>query len=108
MLKREWGAESNEKLPHLFIPGKTTALVPELVAKDLPSAELQSWIPVLAVKDLPLDRTLMMIMKIREILKLDKIQDEIEESKIRWYGHVKTMNIQCFRCSSMHRYCTTL
>ena len=22
MLKREWGAESNEKLPHLFIPSK--------------------------------------------------------------------------------------
>ena len=27
MLKREWGAESNRKLPHLFITGKTTALV---------------------------------------------------------------------------------
>ena len=23
MLKREWGAESNGKLPHLFIPSKT-------------------------------------------------------------------------------------
>ena len=25
MLKREWGAESNGKLPHLFIPGKTSS-----------------------------------------------------------------------------------
>ena len=41
MLKREWGAESNGKLPHLFIPGKTAALVPEFVVEDLPSAELQ-------------------------------------------------------------------
>ena len=30
--------------------------------------------------------------KIREILKLDRIQDKIEDSKIRWYGHVKRMN----------------
>ena len=28
MLKREWGAESNGKLPHLLIPGKNAALVP--------------------------------------------------------------------------------
>ena len=46
MLKREWGAESNGKLPHLFIHlGRITALVPEF-----------------AVKDLPLGRTLMMMM----------------------------------------------
>ena len=42
MLKREWRAESNGKLPHLFIPGKTAALVPEFAVEDLPSAELQS------------------------------------------------------------------
>ena len=36
MLKREWGAESNEKLLHLFIPGKTAALVPEFAVEDLP------------------------------------------------------------------------
>ena len=41
MLKRDWGAENNGKLPHLFIPGKTTALVPEFVVEDLPSSELQ-------------------------------------------------------------------
>ena len=43
MLKREWGAESNGKLPHLNIPGKTAALVPEFAMEDLPSAELQPW-----------------------------------------------------------------
>ena len=42
MLKREWSAESNGKLPHLFIPGKTGALVPEFAVEDLPSAELES------------------------------------------------------------------
>ena len=44
-LKREWGVESNGKLPHLLISGKTTALVPEF-----------------AVKDLPLGRTLLLMM----------------------------------------------
>ena len=74
MLKREWGVESNRKLLHLFIPGKTAALVPEFVMEDLPSAELQPWflslqwktcigrtstlVPSLAVKDFPLGRTL--------------------------------------------------
>ena len=43
MLKREWGAESNGKLSHLFIPGKTAALIPEFAVEDLPSAELQHW-----------------------------------------------------------------
>ena len=41
MLKREWGAESNGKLPHLLIPSKTAALLPEFAAEELPSAELQ-------------------------------------------------------------------
>ena len=40
MLKREWGAESNGKLPHLFIPSKTAALVPEFAVEELSSAEL--------------------------------------------------------------------
>ena len=40
MLKREWGAGSNGKLSHLFIPGKTAPLVLEFAIEDLPSAEL--------------------------------------------------------------------
>ena len=43
MLKREWGAESNGNLLHLFIPGKIAALVPEFVVEELPLAELQPW-----------------------------------------------------------------
>ena len=43
MLKRVWGAESNRKLPDLFIPGKTAALVPEFPVEDLPSEQLQPW-----------------------------------------------------------------
>ena len=35
MLKREWGAENNVKLPHLFIPSKTANLLPEFTVKDL-------------------------------------------------------------------------
>ena len=41
--EREWGVDRNGKLPHLFIPGKTAAFVPELAMVDLPPAELQSW-----------------------------------------------------------------
>ena len=43
MLKKEWDAESNGKLPHLNIHGKTATFVPEFTVEDLPSAELQPW-----------------------------------------------------------------
>ena len=33
MLKREWGAECNGKLSHLFIHSKTVSLVPEFAVK---------------------------------------------------------------------------
>ena len=36
MPNREWGAERNERLPHLFFPSKTAGLVPEFAVKDLP------------------------------------------------------------------------
>ena len=49
MLKREWGAESNGKIPHLFIPSKSAILVSEF-----------------AVEDLPLGRTLMMMISLRD------------------------------------------
>ena len=58
MLKREWGAESNGKLPHLFIPSKTTTLVPEFAVEDLPLGRTATLVPKFAVKDLPLGRTL--------------------------------------------------
>ena len=43
MRKREWGVESNRKLPNLIIHGKTAALVPKFAKEDLPSAELEPW-----------------------------------------------------------------
>ena len=36
MLKREWGVESNRKLPRLFIPSKTATYVSEFAMEDLP------------------------------------------------------------------------
>ena len=62
MLKREWGAESNGKLPHLFIPSKTATLVPEFSMEDLPLGRIAALVPEFAVKDLPLGRTLMMMI----------------------------------------------
>ena len=40
MLKREWGVESNGKLPHLFISSKTATLVPKFAVEDMPLAEM--------------------------------------------------------------------
>ena len=62
MLKREWGAESNEKLPHLFIPSKTATYVPEFAIEDLPLGRIAALVPEFAVKDLPLGGTLMMMI----------------------------------------------
>ena len=58
MLKREWCAESNGKLPHLFIPNKTATLVPEFAVEDMPLSRTAALVPEFAVKDLPLGRTL--------------------------------------------------
>ena len=58
MLKREWGAESNRKLPHLFISSKTATLAPEYAVEDLPLGTTAALVPEFAVKDLPLGRTL--------------------------------------------------
>ena len=62
MLNRDWGAESNGKLPHLSIPSKTAALVPEFAMEDLPLGRIAALVPEFAVKDLPLGRTMMMMM----------------------------------------------
>ena len=58
MLKREWDAESNRKLPRLFIPSKSANLVPEFAVKDLPLEIIATLVLTFAVKDLPLVRTL--------------------------------------------------
>ena len=36
ILKREWGAGNNGKLPHLFIPSKNATLVYKFALDDLP------------------------------------------------------------------------
>ena len=53
MLKREWGAENNGKLSHLFIPRKTAILVPEFAVEDLPLGRTTALVPEFAVTDLP-------------------------------------------------------
>ena len=58
MLKTEWGAESNGKLPHLFIPRKTVTLVPKFAVEDLPLGRTGAFMPEFAVKELALGRTL--------------------------------------------------
>ena len=63
--KREWGAESNGKLPHLFILSKTATLVPEFAIEDLPLGRIAALGPKFTVKDLPLGRTLMMMYCVR-------------------------------------------
>ena len=57
MIKREWGAESNRKLPHLFIHSKVATLVPEFAVEDLTLRTTAALVSELAVKDLPLGRT---------------------------------------------------
>ena len=58
----ELHAESNRKLPYLFIPSKTATLDPEFAVEDLPLDRTAALAPKFQVKDLPLDRTLMIVM----------------------------------------------
>ena len=58
MLNREWGAESNGKLLHLFVLNKTATLVPEFAVEDFPLGKTATLVLEFAVKDLLLGRTL--------------------------------------------------
>ena len=58
VMKRDWGAESNGKLPHLFIPRKTAILVPEFTVEHLLSDTTATSVFAFTVKDLPLGRKL--------------------------------------------------
>ena len=58
MLEREWGAESNWKLSHLFILGETATLVHEFAVEDLSLNRTAALVPEFAVKNLPLGRIL--------------------------------------------------
>ena len=61
MLMREWNAESNGKLQHLFIPSKTTTLVFEFAVEDLPLGRTAALVPEFAVKDLTLGQNTLMM-----------------------------------------------
>ena len=54
MLKSEWNAKSNRKLPHLFIHSRTATLVPEFAVEDLSLGRTEALVP----ENLPLGRTL--------------------------------------------------
>ena len=58
-------AESNGKLPHLLIPGKTATLVPEFAVEDLPSAGIATLVPEFAVDDLPLAELQLWFLSLR-------------------------------------------
>ena len=58
MLKREWGAEKNGKLPQLSIPSRTAAWVPEFAVEGLPLSRTAVLVPEFVVKDLSLGRLL--------------------------------------------------
>ena len=53
MLKREWDAESNGKLPHLSIPNKTAFWVPQFSMEGLSLSITATLVPEFAVMDLP-------------------------------------------------------
>ena len=53
MLKRESYAESDGKLPHLFISSKTATLVPEFAAENLSLGRSAAFVPEFAVNDQP-------------------------------------------------------
>ena len=59
LLKRERGAESNLKVPYLFIPSKTVSLVPELAMEDLPLGRTATLVAAFAVKNLPSGTTVL-------------------------------------------------
>ena len=60
MLKRERGAESNRRLPHLFIHSKTATLVPEFAVEDLPLSRTAALVPEFSVT---LGQITLMMMK---------------------------------------------
>ena len=65
MRRREWGTESNGKLPHLFVSCKTATLVPKFAVEDLPLDRTATLVPGFAVKALSLGRKLRIIIIIQ-------------------------------------------
>ena len=79
MLKREWGAESNGKLLHLFIPSKVATLVPVFAVEELSLGQICnlgscvcSEIPALGQNAL----IMMMMMFFKNLFNLKKRYDQ--------------------------------
>ena len=90
------GAESNGKLPHLFIPSKTATFVPKLAVEDLPLGRTTSLEPAFGVKDLVLGRTLRWLYIwaiLQRLLHMDDMLDFLSN---------KTGQLLCFY---LCRYC---
>ena len=56
--ERERRAESNGRLPHLFIPSKTATLVPDFAVEELLLGRTVAFVTEYAMKDLPFGKTL--------------------------------------------------
>ena len=82
MLKREWGAESNGKLPYLFIPSKTATLVPEFAVEYLLLDRTVTLVPAFAGKNLPLGGTLWWLYRPIYILS-----NHLESTRSCWVDH---------------------
>ena len=55
-MKGKWGAETDGKLPHLFIYSETATLVPEFAVEDQLLGKTAALMPEFAMKDMPLGR----------------------------------------------------
>ena len=53
MIKREWGEERNGKLSHLVIRSKAVTLVSDSAVENLPLGRTVALVPEFIVKDLP-------------------------------------------------------
>ena len=62
--KREWGAESSGKLPHLFILSKTESLVHEFAVEGLLLGRTATFVPEFPVKRPALGQNTLMMMMI--------------------------------------------
>ena len=62
ILKREWGAGSYRKLPHLFIPSKTVTLVLEFAVEGLPLGTTAALVSEFAVERPALGQNTMTMM----------------------------------------------
>ena len=58
LLKREWGAEINGKLPTYLSIVKLQPWLPKFAVEDLPLNRTANFVPAFAVKHLPFGRTL--------------------------------------------------